>query len=281
MSLFDVPGWTVPKDVLPASTSGSKKRKRLGAEAFSADQKLQSAEVNLEKLVKKLGGVTDIQSPAKQKNKKRKKNKITDRHLDHGDEDDASSFSLVSGAGPDSSSTPVTEKLRPNASEGIVEPDDTCLRSPSPTRAAETHTCSSPLLGDEGNLRKPGKKNKGKKKEGRKMSAGSGAHDESQREQTQDANAHLTALQSKMKQSLDGARFRFELVLLCSFSHRINVGAHSCLAYSSTLFIRRWINETLYKSSSQDAERLMREDPKVFEEVREIESSRHDYVSSD
>jgi len=45
----------------------------------------------------------------------------------------------------------------------------------------------------------------------------------------------LTALQSKMKQSLDGARFR-------------------------------WINETLYKSSSQDAERLMREDPKVFDE---------------
>ncbi|EJD00963.1 uncharacterized protein FOMMEDRAFT_89093 [Fomitiporia mediterranea MF3/22] len=46
---------------------------------------------------------------------------------------------------------------------------------------------------------------------------------------------HLTNLQSKMMQRLDGARFR-------------------------------WINEVLYKSNSKDAERLMHEDPQVFEE---------------
>ncbi|KAF5364022.1 hypothetical protein D9756_000513 [Leucocoprinus leucothites] len=49
------------------------------------------------------------------------------------------------------------------------------------------------------------------------------------------AGPKLTALQQGMKQSLDGARFRM-------------------------------INETLYKSESTEAHRLMQEDPKVFEE---------------
>jgi len=45
----------------------------------------------------------------------------------------------------------------------------------------------------------------------------------------------LTSLQRGMKQSLDGARFR-------------------------------WINETLYKTNSEEAHKMMKDDPKVYEE---------------
>ncbi|KAJ3575170.1 hypothetical protein NP233_g1296 [Leucocoprinus birnbaumii] len=58
----------------------------------------------------------------------------------------------------------------------------------------------------------------------------------------------LTALQQGMKQSLDGARFRM-------------------------------INETLYKSESAEAHRLMQEDPKVFEEPKYHVGFRHQVQS--
>jgi ribosomal RNA-processing protein 8 len=53
---------------------------------------------------------------------------------------------------------------------------------------------------------------------------------------TKDSGASLTKLQKSMKSSLDGARFR-------------------------------WINELLYKTDSAEAHKMMKDDPKVYEEV--------------
>ncbi|KAJ3992817.1 ribosomal RNA-processing protein 8 [Lentinula boryana] len=52
MPLFDVPGWSVPAD--PLTEPNSRKRKRPASETGSAQSRVHSAEINLEKLVKKL-----------------------------------------------------------------------------------------------------------------------------------------------------------------------------------------------------------------------------------
>ncbi|KAJ3851442.1 ribosomal RNA-processing protein 8 [Lentinula lateritia] len=58
MPLFDVPGWSMPADPVPEA--GSRKRKRPISDAGSETQsRIHSAEINLEKLVKKLTGKRD------------------------------------------------------------------------------------------------------------------------------------------------------------------------------------------------------------------------------
>lgn len=69
MALFDVPGWTVPTEPTPAQ-AGSKKRKR---RQHSPDD-IQSAQANLDKLVRMLGhGPLDSDSRPSKKNKSRAK----------------------------------------------------------------------------------------------------------------------------------------------------------------------------------------------------------------
>lgn len=68
------------------------------------------------------------------------------------------------------------------------------------------------------------------------------------------AVTNLTPLQQGMRHSLDGARFRS---VLKSF----NSGC-------TCPYLLRMINETLYKSESREAHRLMQQDRKVYEEVR-------------
>jgi ribosomal RNA-processing protein 8 len=70
----------------------------------------------------------------------------------------------------------------------------------------------------------------------------------------------LTSLQHGMKQSLDGARFRYVI------HHNFYPWCPTVLACVSKS--RRWINEKLYKSDSADAHAMMREDPAVFDDVR-------------
>ena len=67
----------------------------------------------------------------------------------------------------------------------------------------------------------------------------------------------LTALQSGMKNSLEGARFRC-VSLLSQFTYTT----------SHRTIYSRWINEELYKSDSAHAHDMMRADPNVFHEVR-------------
>ncbi|GJE84964.1 methyltransferase-domain-containing protein [Phanerochaete sordida] len=88
---------------------------------------------------------------------------------------------------------------------------------------------------------KKNKKNKGKQAQQQETKASSPAPDPAptpkpaQKGKNASAEKGLTALQANMKHSLDGARFR-------------------------------WINETLYKSDSEHAHQMMRENPSVFDE---------------
>jgi ribosomal RNA-processing protein 8 len=65
MPLFEIPGWSIPSDpIVKPREHGSKKRKRPSSDA----NRLESMEVNLEKLVKRLKG----SSEAEDKNRDRK-----------------------------------------------------------------------------------------------------------------------------------------------------------------------------------------------------------------
>jgi ribosomal RNA-processing protein 8 len=73
-----------------------------------------------------------------------------------------------------------------------------------------------------------------------------------------ESRSTLTSLQHGMKQSLDGARFRYV----------IHPNSYVGDSRPCTLKPRRWINEKLYKSDSTHAHAMMREDPAVFDDVR-------------
>ncbi|KAI5124858.1 hypothetical protein M0805_007291 [Coniferiporia weirii] len=227
MALFDVPGWTIPADVQPASSANSRKRKRPGsASGDGSSGKVQSAEVNMEKLMKKLGkevvgdagttridGETERGKAAHRRNRKKISPEV-------GEADGC----INSREFPDalSSKKPLGKQKRSSNNDT----DGPLLSPQSSRRASRSSDPKQAHPKNEGMVREKEKKNKGRK-----------AVMQEQKEHTQagGSDAHLTSLQTKMKQSLDGARFR-------------------------------WINETLYKSTSRDAERLMHEDPKVFEE---------------
>ena len=68
MVLFDVPGWSVPET--PVS-SGSKKRKR----PAKHDEELHAAHINIEKLMSKLGASQDVAGDRPQKKSKKGKGK--------------------------------------------------------------------------------------------------------------------------------------------------------------------------------------------------------------
>lgn len=72
MPLFDVPGWSVSDDPIP--DSGSRKRKRPSSDTGSSER-IHSAEVNLEKLVKKLTGKRDDHDSKSSKSKFRLRQK--------------------------------------------------------------------------------------------------------------------------------------------------------------------------------------------------------------
>ena len=228
MSLFDVPGWRVPSEG-PATHSNPRKRKRPSTTA--GDEKpisrMHSAEVNMDKLMKKLAHAeahTSSEQP-REKDQRRK--------------------GRAEFAKDDTLGILDTSSLRKHAT--VTKEDG---RS-SGAVATATH------------------KKKGKEKKERKKRARSslGTENHEMIEKTEPSvsglgapvqnSKSLTGLQSKMKGKLEGARFRY-LTQLQGY----------VLSLNFTLFeFDRWINETLYKSESKDAEKLMREDPQVFEEV--------------
>jgi ribosomal RNA-processing protein 8 len=117
-------------------------------------------------------------------------------------------------------------------------------QTPTPVVQVETHKTS---------------KKKRKKDREREASGDKGA-DPQTRSSSQlvpESPSTLTSLQHDMKQSLDGARFRY--VIYTNF--------YAGDSQSRTLKSRRWINEKLYKSDSAHAHAMMREDPAVFNEV--------------
>ncbi|KAG1762245.1 methyltransferase-domain-containing protein [Suillus occidentalis] len=174
MALFEVPGWSVPTaPVSKLAQSTSKKRKRPAGQ--DAD-KMQSIEVNLDKLMQKLGSVGKPQED-KQGPKKKKKN--------HGTTTEAKVEHATSHKRKEKVSYPLGGSIKGGAAEQSVKG----------SRKSEQQSQNvSPTVNEV---------------------------------------SGLTRLQKGMKESLDGARFR-------------------------------WINELLYKSDSSEAVRMMKEDPAVF-----------------
>ncbi|KIK65394.1 hypothetical protein GYMLUDRAFT_219386 [Collybiopsis luxurians FD-317 M1] len=185
MPLFDVPGWSVPAD--PVLESGSRKRKRPPSE--SSDSRVHSAEINLEKLVRKLTGKRDEDStnnsdPKDSKSRRQRKKKKQEHHQPTLDNDDKKK----------SISLPMPLMT---ASERAAK------------KAKRSHDNGSQL--SETSLIK---------------------HLEPTNEDDRSSSG-LTSMQKGMKQKLEGARFRL-------------------------------LNQTLYESSSEDAQRMMQDDSTVY-----------------
>jgi len=167
MPLFDVPGWTVPSPLVgDASPRVSKKRKR----PASHPSKFQSAEVNLDKLVKRLTGNSYAERGPTSSSKQAKKSgflggsKISDKKR--------------------------LKKSSPTA-DNLDEQKKTISR-PKPLKRAMIERDSIEIL-------QPVKRVKTKHKD---PVAGT------VQKSPNNSTTGLTALQLDMKQSLDGARFR-------------------------------------------------------------------------
>ena len=166
MSLFEVPGWTVPETPLPGPPRGARKRKRHLETKFT--EKLDSASVNVEKLIAKLGEEHTAGDHTKQR---RKKSKVT----------------VVE---------PITTEVpaghaRPNGKNGGGRREDEGAR----------------LRSSAGGSSKRSKKVKEKAKH-EKVQPEPAPPPKLQVQRT-GVSEGLTVLQSTMKHSLEGARFRY------------------------------------------------------------------------
>lgn len=171
MPLFDIPGWSVSAPpVTESSTHVSKKRKRPSSDSL----KLQSAEVNLEKLVKRLKDKSSVEVEGGQSSKKRGK---------------------TSDAGPSKK----TERKRDKeikAKSGDVG-EKKLIPRPKPTKGSEKSSVASPGPTKKVNVRL--------------LSTEPSAAPTTTSATKKGGHSHvptLTPLQQGMKQSLDGARFR-------------------------------------------------------------------------
>ncbi|KAI0770743.1 methyltransferase-domain-containing protein [Irpex lacteus] len=215
MALFEVPGWSIPDAPVSLSSSTSRKRKRPAdaeAELPTSSTKLHSAVKNMEKLMASLEEDDAATSKAQ---KKRKQRKGGDRE---GSEQNRRES--VSEARPKQKGQQKQEGNRTGKKRADM---DTPESSTKKTSATPT--------------KKP-KKDKGKNDKSQppadSQPTTSSANGSSKAKGKKKAEG-LTSLQADMKNSLDGAKFR-------------------------------WINETLYKSDSSSAHEMMRDNPSVFSE---------------
>ncbi|GBE79347.1 25S rRNA (adenine(645)-N(1))-methyltransferase [Sparassis crispa] len=246
MALFEVPGWSVPSTLVSDGPHSARKRKRVPAQD---GDRVSGAVVNFEKLMKKLaaGSGTGKEAERPRGNAKRK-NKIPKRDTGRGDKEKEKKARRETGR-PQDACTQVQrgesmgmDKGRANRKkkgEAVrAEPSDGRDGVP-PTKEEKKKLAQSVPLDvhdEEGPSRK-----KRKWKDKQKNQDDAASHDAPRSSstgrptQTSKAEQGLTALQAGMKSSLDGARFR-------------------------------WINELLYKSDSEHAHQMMRENPKAYEE---------------
>ena len=154
--LFEVPGWSVPTE--PSSSSSSKKsRKRKRPHDDDASSgKLESARVNLDKLMDTL----ERADPVKRPSKKRHKGKAS--------------------TGPP---------------EGIADDEPAVVKPPK----------ASPVKAELKDVRKPPKQRKGRQAKPEEKGRSRPQHPP---KVADSVDPNLTTLQNRMKQKLDGARFR-------------------------------------------------------------------------
>ncbi|KAJ3551357.1 hypothetical protein NM688_g4751 [Phlebia brevispora] len=236
MALFEVPGWTMPTAPVagPSTSSNSRKRKRHDSE--QDDAKLQSAAVNMEKLMEKLAHAEEGGEDSRQ-SRKNKKAKARVNAKSKG-KDSGKTEAVGSTRGRNEQSKVIKNK------EGGKQEQKQREKARRETEDLKQQKSIAPPAGSSsGNPERPRKQ---QKKIGQAVDTK--AHQEADADIHVPEPAHkkkngehpaaeegLTAMQARMKQSLDGARFR-------------------------------WINETLYKSDSVHAHDMMRENPSVFTE---------------
>ncbi|PIL36901.1 hypothetical protein GSI_00591 [Ganoderma sinense ZZ0214-1] len=243
MSLFEVPGWSVPS--APVSQV-NKKRKRPTVKDATDDvdeaERIHSAQRNIEKLMKSLGAGMDtldaegVEQPVKKKREGKEKrgrdanrgqkleeerDRRPERQRKSGEAQQGDSKKQKKRSRTGDTPTAVDrpqDRLTPSSAKGKKQKQKRrrTLSTDAQSDAGSTHsdapTVSIASVSTADVPTKKAKVGKGKDK---------------------NAEHGLTALQAKMKGSLDGARFR-------------------------------WINEMLYKSDSGKVRELMSQDPAVF-----------------
>jgi len=168
MPLFDVPGWSVTSAPVPEpSTQVSKKRKRPSG---NDSNKIHSAELNLEKLVKRLKGNAGTHDNGRRKSRK-------------------------SGVNAGNASGEVVRNRERKAK--TVQEKKKIISHPKPFKAAEKAST----------LPSPHTAKKVKTRHDVKLSSTFSVMPTRQPGE-EDSASGLSVLQKGMKQSLDGARFR-------------------------------------------------------------------------
>ncbi|TDL29614.1 hypothetical protein BD410DRAFT_780076 [Rickenella mellea] len=205
MALFDVPGWSVPSEPTP----NSRKRKR---PSHSNSEKVQSASVNVEKLMKKLKSGESVNGPGRR-------------------------GESASGSGSKKGRALVSKSLHSKTSKDDANPLPKMGRKQKVTSRRGKPVDHRPTLEDKiGDSSTAQTENNSKaSSRGQKAKKERQSHSLTSDSQPKVVDSQLTALQTSMKNSLDGARFR-------------------------------WINELLYKSDSLEAHQMMQDNPKAYEE---------------
>lgn len=169
MALFEVPGWKVNDKPVPGPSHSSKKRKHHSGGA-DANEKLDVAPVNVEKLIAKLGNPNTANDGPARKRRKSKGKKA---------ESTVGQASAVSKPGK-----PEKKPASPKKQDVETGKEDKVEGQPSSGKSS---------------------KKKGKQ---RAIESSQTSAPVQKSQKSSKAAEGLTALQSGMKHSLDGARFR-------------------------------------------------------------------------
>lgn len=215
MALFEVPGWSVPDAPAPGNTN---KRKR---NATKSDEKVSTAEINFEKLMKRLESGKDVPQPHPKKTKGKQKSKPA-ADSDQPNDTTPRFKAAERGAEQTQKNKRADRRQRKKAAQSSAAP------SSERERDGDGEDASSP--------RKRKKKGGEHDAETKELPEPSSVRSTSPEEKT---SAGLTAMQAGMRHSLDGARFRYVLPHLPSYcstpSHRHTRTAGGSTSYCTSL----------------------------------------------
>jgi ribosomal RNA-processing protein 8 len=250
--------WDTQTAVSSLSTSTSTK----GGRRRKSEDGVVGPSINLDKLMKKMAHVGAGEGGERGKGKGKAKGKA---EVGGGKPSKDGKGKRLKQDGEEGTKDKVTVKAKADGKKG--EPKTgTTETSPkkladriAPATSTPEDTSSSPSKSRgekrKGDSETAPKSKKQKKREQQQVEAAKSPENASVSvvEKSEARTGSLTALQNSMKSNLEGARFR--RVYLC------------VLIYDIDQSFDRFINEQLYKSSSNDAQELMRQEPQVYAEV--------------
>lgn len=199
----------MPADMQPTSSSNPRKRKRPGAGGEGSSDMLQTAEINLQKLMKRLG--TEGQPPEQKMGKKKAKGE----GATSGRAGQKKKAALRSSGGAIEAISPQKSDAKPPSPRRREKPKSKSKHQAkeaestrqTPKRAPGSHDAPQTHSRDGETPRNLARNDKKSKKHDRKSDAGS-RDTEKLAKGGEGADTQLTSLQAKMKHNLEGARFR-------------------------------------------------------------------------